>query len=322
MLTYICSLPNIKHAGRIPYLISDDPAAIEAFARKWDVPGRGVFECVGPLLPGATARNLTTVAGADKVYTDTDVRSLVEPREAVLRKLQQLPMRAEIRSSGDGFHVVWRLKEFVARDTEEFRQLNQLRTRITYILCGDPEPNHAAALIRKIGTHNSRYNGELRQVGVIQEAQPVTILDLEEMLDTLGSAPLFTLRPKPKTNGHVHAAGAPHTPEDHKPINAEERLADMAYKGPGDSAVHRTQLQVSASLLRNGQCVESVVDEMLNRTQDAVAGDRRATDWDWAKERHDIEEMCFSFISKTPSWLRCCPTSCTLPGRNAWRLGG
>jgi hypothetical protein len=40
---YICSLPNEKKAGRIPELITDDPAAIEAFIKRWDIPGRGVY---------------------------------------------------------------------------------------------------------------------------------------------------------------------------------------------------------------------------------------------------------------------------------------
>jgi hypothetical protein len=34
MPRYFCSLPNIKSAGRIPELISDDPVAITAFVKK------------------------------------------------------------------------------------------------------------------------------------------------------------------------------------------------------------------------------------------------------------------------------------------------
>jgi RecA-family ATPase len=296
MPTYICSLPNTKHAGRIPYLISDDPVAIEAFARKWDVPGRGVFECVSPLIEGATTRSLETVKELVRVHIDTDPeRMLATPKDAVLRTLQQLPLCPEIRDSGGGYHVVWHLKEPVPRDTAEFNRLNEIRARLRAVLCADPMPDHAAALLRKVGTHNSKY-GEPRLVRVVQEATPVTALELEELVDTLGDTPLFALKPL-RTNGHAYAEDAP---QEHNPVNVEQRLDDMTYKGAGDSSIHFTQLQVTASLLRSGQCVESVVDEMLKRTQDAVTGDRQTADWNWAEERHAIEEMCFSFISKNP----------------------
>jgi hypothetical protein len=55
MAFYVCSLRNEKSAGRIPQLITDDPAAVEAFSKKWDVPGRGVFECIGYLKSRAAA---------------------------------------------------------------------------------------------------------------------------------------------------------------------------------------------------------------------------------------------------------------------------
>jgi hypothetical protein len=52
-LTYICALPHPKKSGRIPELLSADPSAIEAFARRWDKPGRGVYTCVSPLRAGS-----------------------------------------------------------------------------------------------------------------------------------------------------------------------------------------------------------------------------------------------------------------------------
>jgi hypothetical protein len=296
MPTYICSLPNTKHAGRIPYLISDDPVAIEAFARKWDVPGRGVFECVSPLMEGATTRSLETVKELVRVHIDTDPeRMLATPKDAVLRTLQQLPLRPEIRDSGGGYHVVWHLKEPVPRDTAEFNRLNKIRTQLRAVLCADPMPDHAAALLRKVGTHNSKY-GEPRLVRIVQEAAPVTALELEELVDTLGDTPLFALKPL-KPNGRAHAEAAP---QEHKPVDVAQRLADMTFKGPGDSSIHHTQLQVTASLLRSGQSVESTVAEVLEATRSAVASTPKAAKWDWVAEELDIERMCFDFINKNP----------------------
>src|SRR5262245_48825753 len=148
MPTYLCSLPNIPKAGRIPELVSDDPAAIEAFVRRWDVPGRGVFRCVGILKEGARRRAIETIDRLDQVHIDIDPRTLSTPKAEILQKLQQLPLRLEIRDSGGGFHVIAPLKEPAAKGTPEFRQINEIRARLTHVLCGDPAPNHAAALLR------------------------------------------------------------------------------------------------------------------------------------------------------------------------------
>ena len=115
MATYICSLPNEKRAGRIPELISDDPAAIEQFAKKWDRPGRGVFECVSPLRESARRRALETVAALTQLHVDIDVRKLTNSREEVLRqaataaaapgdprKRRRLPCRGATQGAGTG----------------------------------------------------------------------------------------------------------------------------------------------------------------------------------------------------------------------------
>src|SRR5262249_46249638 len=138
MPIYVCSLPNEKHAGRIPELITDDPEAIEAFIRKWDVPGRGVFRCVGILRDGARKRSRETVAWLDHIHIDIDPRTLATPKAEILHELRQLPLQLEIRDTGGGFHVIAMVKEPVAAGTPEFEQLTRVRTRLTYVLCGDP----------------------------------------------------------------------------------------------------------------------------------------------------------------------------------------
>jgi hypothetical protein len=295
MLTYVCSLPNEKKGGRIPQLITDDPSRIKQFVELWDQPGRAVYECVSPLKDYATRRALETVEALVMMHVDVDQRALVTPREEVLRKLRQLPLRAEIRDSGGGFHVVWHLKEPVLAKTDDFNHANRLRSRLTAVLCGDPVPNHAAALLRKVGTHNSKY-GEPRLVRVLQEAPPVDLIELEELCDTLGDAPLFAWLPK--TNGRDHAEGAPHSADQPKPpVDVGQRLEAMAHKGGGDNSVHPTQLQVTASLLRGGKSVDAVVVEMLEATRKAVGNDPK---WNWTTEEHHIKRMCFDFINKNP----------------------
>jgi hypothetical protein len=88
-LNYLCSLPNIRSAGRIPQIITDDPEAIAAFTHKWDIPGRGVFRCVSTLKPGATRRALDTVDELAFVHVDVDLRTLRESRDEILKQLRQ-----------------------------------------------------------------------------------------------------------------------------------------------------------------------------------------------------------------------------------------
>jgi len=294
-LNYLCSLPNKRSAGRIPQIITDDPEAIAAFTHKWDIPGRGVFRCVSTLKPGATRRALDTVDELAFVHVDVDLRTLRESRNQVLKQLRQWPIQPQIRDSGGGFHVALLLKEPVVAGTAEAKRVDDLRTRLTAVLCGDAMPNHAAALLREVGTSNTKY-GEPRLVRVIQAGELVDITDVEDLLDLLGDAPLFTSAER-ATNGHDHAEGEPRPSETKQPVDAEARLAAMKFQGAGDRGVHITQLQSTASLLRSGIPVEDVVAEVLKATRRAVASDPA---WNWDDEKLTIERMCYDFVSKNP----------------------
>ena len=294
-LNYLCSLPNNRSAGRIPQIITDDPDAIAAFIHKWDIPGRGVFRCVSTLKPGATRRALDTVDELAFVHVDVDLRTLRESRDDVLRRLRQWPIQPQIRDSGGGFHIALLLKEPVVAGTAEAGRVDALRTRLTAVLCGDAMPNHAAALLREVGTRNTKY-GEPRLVRIIQAGELVDILDIEDLLDLLGDAPLFTPVER-ATNGHDHTEGAPRPSESRHPVDVKARLAAMRYRGAGDTSVHTTQLQVTASLLRAGVPVEDVVADVLAATRHAVANNPA---WDWDDEKLTVERMCYDFVSKNP----------------------
>jgi AAA domain len=296
MTFYICALPYPKRAGRIPELISSNPAVLEAFARRWDRPGYGVYECISPLQQGARRRSLETVAALVLLHSDIDLRTLQEPYGEVLQRLQRLPLPLEIRDSGGGFHPVLHLKEEVTPGTAEFERCNAARSRLNHVLCADPAPNHAAALLRRLGTHNFKYNGEPRPCRVIQSGRPVDITEVEELLDLLGDKPLFTPLPR-QTNGHDRAEGPPRSAG---PIDVEARLAAMTFKGHGDSSIHWTQVQCSASMLRAGVPVDDVVTQILAATRRAATGDPKVKTWNWAAEKHDVKKQCFDFINKNP----------------------
>jgi len=305
MLHYICALPDVKRPGRIPQLFSDKPDAIQAFIDRWHgVVGYSIYSCVGLLRDGARRRDLNTVEALRFLHVDVDFRSVAASPEEIDRVLRQLPLRPEVRDSGGGRHVVWWLKEPALAGTPEFARVNELRTQLTRALGGDPAPNHAAALLRAVGTWN-RKHGEPRLCQIIQEGEPVDITELEELADLLDGAVLIEPLPA-KSKGNGHDTAPPSGPE-RGPIDVDARLAAMQFKGPGDSAIHLTQLHCTASLLRSGCPVEDVVHAALEATRRAVADDPRAAPWDWAAEEQDIRGMCFGFINKNPELFELLP---------------
>ena len=215
------------------------------------------------------------------------------------------------------------------RRNSEYARLNKLRSQLTKILCGDPLPDHAAALLRRVGTHNSKYEGEPRLVRILQEAEPVDSIDLEELVELLGNTRLFT--PLPKSNGHDQTrpravaqsqpAAANVMNEYKPPVDVGQRLAAMTFQGPENNGIHLTQLQVSASLLRAGQGVNAVVAEVLEATQRAIAGNPEAANWDWRAEQLKIERMCFDFIGKNPELAILLPDKLQTPFKNAQAAG-
>ena len=63
------------------------------------------------------------------------------------------------------------------------------------MLCGDPAPDHHAALLRKVGTHNTKY-GEARLCQVEKAGAPVDITDLEAFIELYDGKPQFEWAPK------------------------------------------------------------------------------------------------------------------------------
>ena len=288
-MQYLCALPNEKKLGRIRHLFSDDPDVIAQFARGNNAAGFNIYRCVAALKPGATRRSLDDTGTLDIIHIDIDDRALATPREAVLKALLEIPLALEIRDSGGGFHVLALLKEPAENGTEEFDHVNNLRARLTHILCGDPVPDHAAALLREPGTLNLKYDPP-RECRVLRAGKPVDITEVEALAE-LYDAPLF--EPTPKTNGHAPPEGG----DANGPTDVGARFAAMQYHGPGDSRIHPTQVSCTASLLRNGVTVECAVAEVLAATRKAVARDPECANWDWAAEQKTIEGMCFDFIN-------------------------
>jgi len=298
MPQFFCSLPNVKRAGRIPCLISDDPGTIAAFVKRWDKPGHGVYRCINPLRPGATRRQIETIGAIERLPVDIDFKDLVAAPEEVERKLHDLPLPPSwVRRSGGGLHVGYELKEPVeATDAEYFQRACDLHKHLVAALSGDPAVAHPAALLRMEGSHNTKRGEPVLVETLWGTGQPVDLSEVEALIELLPAGGIFEKR---RTgNGHDHHS--PFEPGERVPVDIDERLAAMEFKGAGEAAVHTTQLAVSASMLRRGIGLGETVATVLDATRKAVAGNPACADWDWRQEEGDIALMCCSHIVKNP----------------------
>src|SRR5262249_32294769 len=92
------------------------------------------------------------------------------------------------------------------------------------------------------------------------------------------------------------------------PTNVESRLAQMRHQGPGDTGVHRTQLSVSASLLKRGIPTNQVVEKVLAATR--AVGD---SSWDWAQEERKIQKLAAGWLKKHPQLTTSCNPTKEVP---------
>jgi hypothetical protein len=82
------------------------------------------------------------------------------------------------------------------------------------------------------------------------------------------------------------------------PIDVERRLAEMQYRGPGETGIHLTQLSTTAALLVRGWRVEDVVVRVLQATREAAGPAGRS--WSWRVEARGLRDMCRSWLDKHP----------------------
>jgi DNA polymerase I-like protein with 3'-5' exonuclease and polymerase domains len=309
---FVAALANNKEEKR-KYPPRDDVsrniAALEGFVAKWDVPGRAIYYCVSTIKPGLRRRAKDNLAELTGLHIDIDFKTATAAPDGILSVLDKLPLPPTIvNHSGHGFHCYWLFKTAItANDTNKERVEAALR-RLADILAGDYLCCEVAHLMRLPGSHNSKDPD-----AVVTVTNLVTRIDdysLEELEAWLAKAkPILARKDAPEgtPGASVDASG---TPTDDPwesvaaaqtfkpPIDVEARLAAMAFQGPGDSGVHQTQLQVTASLLNYGTPLEDVVNFVLEATQTAV-GDA-GQNWDWQHEEHELRGMCKTWLEKHP----------------------
>ena len=192
MPTYLCSIPNPGKQGRLYETLSDDPAKLERFARRWDVPGRAVYYAVNPLKPGATSRSLENVERITTLATDLDFKDLAETPEEADAKLKALPIGiTEARNSGGGRHLIFNLNEPIEPDSDDFERACNLMPELARVLGGDPAPTKPHSLLRWPGSHNSKRGEPVEVTRLWGTGESVDLTEIIDLVDLLSERPLF-----------------------------------------------------------------------------------------------------------------------------------
>jgi hypothetical protein len=80
-----------------------------------------------------------------------------------------------------------------------------------------------------------------------------------------------------------------------EPVDVEQRLRAMRYRGAGDSGIHITQLSTTASLPQAGMSESEAVRRVLAATK-VVA----PPGWDWKLEESKLDCICNTWLEKHP----------------------
>lgn len=297
MPVHVCSLGNERDGPHAMRAVSTrDASDILRFISKWDGDGRGLFFCVGTLKPGAK-RTKDGVAEISFLHADIDFKDIIDQAADVERKLSMLRLPPSIIvASGNGLHAYWLLRE--ALTSADIERIESALRLLADTVGGDLSVCEIARLMRLPGTHNTK-NGQRHPVTIktLEEGRRYELDDIEEWLSETSPVILRKVRPQqvPADNPFLQAAAV----LGFKPsIDVEKRLASMSYMGGGDSAIHATQLAVSASLLNAGHAADEVTDIIVNATKAAAGpyGER----WNWRREEAAIRKMCSSWLAKHP----------------------
>lgn len=293
-LIYICSLVNEKGQKDGPterHILTRDLEHIEQFVTQWDKPGRGTFFSVSTLKPNSR-RVKSNAVEMVFYHVDLDFKSIDLTIDEAIEALKNCTHPPTIiNSSGHGLHAYWMLVAPIPSDDAAEETLKQAAR----VFAGDKQVAQRVALMRLPGTHNTK-NGEWLDVTTIFENDNYVYhsADLAEwfanaeiIIKRKGTVEDFKPEPLNPFAQYAEQYGFK------APIDVEKRLAEMEYQGPGDTAIHATQVAVTASMLSAGVALEEVVEKVLAATK-AVAPDN----WDWKAEEKTIRGMCKGWARK------------------------
>jgi hypothetical protein len=219
----IAAIPN-SGGGCIEHFYEDTAAghaSAEAFARQHDKPGMGVYDCVSPLR--GPRRIKDNVAQIEGLHVDIDAYKINKSKEEVIKRLQDelfdVGILSCINGSGRGIHAHFLFREPIETGTPEAEKAQRVLKQLVTHLNADPQPAHFAALMRRLGTTNSRTGGGPCKK-LLDFRTRCELSDIEAYLDLVSDRGVLFPSPEPKTNES-------NFPEYNGPVDVDARLAAM-----------------------------------------------------------------------------------------------
>jgi hypothetical protein len=171
------------------------------------------------------------------------------------------------------------------------------------VVAGDPAVCDASRVMRLPGSHNTKDEAWIPVQVLSRRRGRYTLEQLEEWLAS--AQPVLHRRISEKLR-KVSVGKLPNNPwaafaDAHTckaPVDIEQRLAEMHYRGPDDRGIHLTQLSVTAAMLNRGYSIEETVARVLQAT--IAAAGAAALHWNWRTEEQDLQRMCRSWLAKHP----------------------
>src|SRR6516164_739951 len=281
----VAAIPN-NGGGCIEHFYPDNAegrSSAEAFARQYDKPGMGVYDCVSPLRE--RRRGKDNVALIEGLHCDIDAYKIGRTKEEIVKRLEadfyKTGILSHINSSGRGIHVHFLFREPIEAGTPDAERAQEVLKRMIAHLGADPQPAHFAALMRRLGTTNSREGGGPCKK-LIDTGARCELSDIEEYLD-LVSKNEEVLFPEPKTNGGETSNSGP--------IDVDGRLAAMKYEDV-NNGVNDTIPSVIASLIWRGEPPDAIFDRVMGALKGMAERDGVA--WNWAGEGRQTNERILS----------------------------
>jgi hypothetical protein len=282
-------------------------ASAEAFARQYDKPSWGVYDCVSPLRD--RRRTKDNVALIEGLHADLDAYKTGKTKEEIANRLQgelgDVGILSYLSSSGRGIHGNFLFREPIEAGTPEAERAQQVLKRLVAHLGADPQPAHFAALMRRLGTTNSRAGGgpckKLLDFGVRCE-----LSDIEAYLDLVSDKETLFPPPETKTNGDDF-------PEYNGPVDVDARFAAMKFEDKSGAGVNATVRAVIPSLIWRAchpseiyERVQGALEQMVKRDQlqwDMVAEEKHTSDRIISAYHNMFENEYDPSTGVIPIWL-------------------
>jgi len=281
----VAAIPN-GGGGCIEHFYEDTAqgrASAEAFAREHDKPGVAVYDCVSPLRGRRRAKD--NVALIEGLHVDLDIYKQNKTKEEAVKRLcdelLDVGILSGINSSGRGLQAYFLFREPVEAGTPEAENAQRVLKRLVAHLGGDPQLTHFAALMRRLGTTNSKEGGGPCKA-LVNTGARCELSDIEAYLDLVSERePLFSSPDKPNGGG-----GTPES--DDGPVDVDARLAAMTYEDQNGAGVNVTVRAVIPALIWKAWHPADIYSRVFGAITQMVGRD--GLKWDMAAEEKQTND--------------------------------